>query len=487
MRDYYDFIIVGSGAGGAASAYALAKAGRTVLVIERGRTLPKDGGTLDVRKVLEHCVFREPELWLDRNGAPRPMDHCFNLGGKTKWYGGSLLRLQGREFLPEPRHQCAGWPFGLEELEPYYDEAEAMLDVNTFEMEPTLRALLSDIERDNSNWLVHPQVLGVSKSILANRLEAQRVDHFASPSGLKSDAEVSFINRARDDFNAEILTEHKVVDLSVSDRELRTANGVVCANGARFRGGAVVLACGAMQSPLLLRRFLRHNGLDRVLPCYDNIGRNYQCHVGTTLLALRARTKADTLCKTAWLENRRFPHSVVQSLGWLDGDLIRARLSNYLPRWYDRLAPHWLVDAIGKRAYVFLAMTEDGSDPENRIFDADGDGGLPKLDYTHDRLKPAMAEHTGVTQAFRSLLLHRHALPIVRGTPPYSIRHASGTLRAGIDARSSVVDGDGKVHGMENLYVSDGSVLPRLGRVGPALTIYAWGLRLGAVLGQKNI
>jgi choline dehydrogenase-like flavoprotein len=42
-----------------------------------------------------------------------------------------------------------------------------------------------------------------------------------------------------------------------------------------------------------------------------------------------------------------------------------------------------------------------------------------------------------------------------------------------------VVDLHGKVHGMEGLYVGDGSPLPRASRVNPSLTIYAWGLRLG--------
>jgi len=41
------------------------------------------------------------------------------------------------------------------------------------------------------------------------------------------------------------------------------------------------------------------------------------------------------------------------------------------------------------------------------------------------------------------------------------------------------------VHGMENLYVGDGSPLPRASRVNPSLTIYAWGLRLGAHLAGK--
>ena len=49
----------------------------------------------------------------------------------------------------------------------------------------------------------------------------------------------------------------------------------------------------------------------------------------------------------------------------------------------------------------------------------------------------------------------------------------------GTDPHTSVVDPHGKVHGMANLYIGDGSVLARSSRVNPALTIYAWGLRLG--------
>ncbi len=48
---------------------------------------------------------------------------------------------------------------------------------------------------------------------------------------------------------------------------------------------------------------------------------------------------------------------------------------------------------------------------------------------------------------------------------------------------TSVVDSNGKVYGLTNLYVAIGSVLPQGSRVNPALTIYTWGLRLGRHLG----
>jgi choline dehydrogenase-like flavoprotein len=43
-----------------------------------------------------------------------------------------------------------------------------------------------------------------------------------------------------------------------------------------------------------------------------------------------------------------------------------------------------------------------------------------------------------------------------------------------------VVDPEGRVHGLDNLYVVDGSVLPRSSRVNPALTIFAWALRVAS-------
>ncbi|MCP5127642.1 MAG: hypothetical protein H6973_19080 [Gammaproteobacteria bacterium] len=57
---------------------------------------------------------------------------------------------------------------------------------------------------------------------------------------------------------------------------------------------------------------------------------------------------------------------------------------------------------------------------------------------------------------------------------------------AGNDPHTSVVDADGKVHGLDNLYVVDGSVLPRSSRVNPSLTIYAWALRVAERLQQRR-
>jgi choline dehydrogenase-like flavoprotein len=64
----HDVIIVGSGAGGAAAAYALVRAGLKVLILEKGAPLPRDGTTLDKDRVVMRGEFLSKELWTDGRG-----------------------------------------------------------------------------------------------------------------------------------------------------------------------------------------------------------------------------------------------------------------------------------------------------------------------------------------------------------------------------------------------------------------------------------
>ncbi len=88
-------------------------------------------------------------------------------------------------------------------------------------------------------------------------------------------------------------------------------------------------------------------------------------------------------------------------------------------------------------------------------------------------------------RAFEVRLLHAGLVGVHKFMGLAGTAHAIGSMVTGTEPASSVVDPNGKVHGMENLYVADGSILPRSSRVNPALTIYAWGLRLGQHLGDQ--
>jgi len=54
-----------------------------------------------------------------------------------------------------------------------------------------------------------------------------------------------------------------------------------------------------------------------------------------------------------------------------------------------------------------------------------------------------------------------------------AVNHQMGTMRMGADPATSVVDANGRFHGVPNLYVADGSVLPTSGGYNPTLTIQA--------------
>ena len=56
--------------------------------------------------------------------------------------------------------------------------------------------------------------------------------------------------------------------------------------------------------------------------------------------------------------------------------------------------------------------------------------------------------------------------------------HQIGTTRAGIDPASSVVDGNLKVHGIDNLFVASSSVFPTSGQANPTLLAVALSYRL---------
>jgi choline dehydrogenase-like flavoprotein len=101
------------------------------------------------------------------------------------------------------------------------------------------------------------------------------------------------------------------------------------------------------------------------------------------------------------------------------------------------------------------------------------------LDYDLHRIEPARDEHHALIRAFMAQLLRAGLLGVERYAGLAGTAHAIGSLVTGSGPLTSAVDPAGKVHGMANLYVGDGSGLPRTSRVNPSLTIYAWGLRLG--------
>ena len=467
MADH-DVIVVGSGAGGASTAYRPAKAGRRVLLVEKGPYLPRDASTLSVRQDFVEGVFSNHVVWHDGAGKPFVPDEFHNVGGKTKWYGAALFRFRPVEFEAEPDFALLGWPFGYEMLRPFYDEATALLKVTSFQNEPELQSLLDRITSADPAWKAEPLPLGLSKEILSDPDEAKHFDGFASPSGYKSDAERNLIDAVRDLPNLTLLAGDPVAALVAAPDDPRTIIGVACADGRTYTAKRVVLAAGAMTSPRLLQDHMAATGL--VLPGGHLVGANFKMHLNSAILGFSPFKDHDVLRKTAVLFNDRFPHSSMQCLGWIDGEMLAVQAPKALPGFLDGF--------LGRRAIGFWATTEDGSSPENRILSG-GPGGRPVVDYDLDRIAASKREPAALTDDWILRLAHAGLVGFKRYEGMATTSHALGSMVTGDDPEASMIDPHGKVHGMEGLYVGDGSALPRASRVNPSLTIYAWGLRLG--------
>lgn len=469
MHGTYDSIVIGSGAGGAAAAYSLAVGDGRVLVIEKGSPLATDGTTLDIDQVVRLGRFKSREPWVDGRGRALVPEEYFNVGGKTKWYGAALARFSPEEFEGDPERGFRPWPIAYAELEPYYAQAERLLGVHIFDCEPDLKRIVERLSR-GGRWLRHPLPLGLQASILDYPEEARHFDGFASVRRLKSDAESSFLKKMSGLPNVELITGSAVSGLLGDDADPLCIAGVVLADGREFRARNVLLAAGALHSPRLLQSYLEAAGLTERVPAYANVGRNLKLHLLTALLALSPGRKTDVLRKTLLLVNERYPHSTVQPLGF-DGELIATL--------FPRVVPRRLARFLGERAYGFFLQTEDGSDPRNRVRAGDpSSGGLPRLDYLSTRQGLALDEHRRLVAGLKRDLARAGHLSFSQRIGLAGTAHACGTLIAGDDPRSSVVDAHGRVHGMRGLYVVDGSVLPRSSRVNPSLTIYAWALRV---------
>jgi choline dehydrogenase-like flavoprotein len=353
-----DVVIVGSGAGGAASAWALTRAGLRVLLLEAGpRFDPARDYPLDTPD-WERRPFPAPEGsrarirygdlgaldpgdatlqgWSAAGGrAPLParrgpsrtgFAHVLGVGGSTLHYVGEAHRLHPESFTLARDHGAgADWPISYADLEPFYAQAEALIGVAgpveagarwrsspyplpAHPLSPAARRLA-----EAGAGLGLPFEAN-ARAALSQPWDDRPACNYCGqcsrgcPIGDKGSADVTFLRHAEATGNLTLIPEARVTRIEVA----RT--GEVAAVRYHHAGAAhrqetpvLILAAGAVQTPRLL---LASHGPDLpegVANGSGQVGRNFMetlsWHATALLPGLADSHKglpADAVC---WAEN----------------------------------------------------------------------------------------------------------------------------------------------------------------------------------------
>ena len=146
MAETYDadVIVVGSGALGSNAAYELAKAGKSVIILEAGLRIPRwkivqnsrnSSRRSDYKRALSrHAVGarrRIDDSYLENTGSFNFRPGMLKLVGGTTWHWAAAAwrYIPADMKLKSTYGVGRDWPIGYDELEPYYQRAEEALGV----------------------------------------------------------------------------------------------------------------------------------------------------------------------------------------------------------------------------------------------------------------------------------------------------------------------------------------------------------------------
>jgi choline dehydrogenase-like flavoprotein len=487
-----DVCIVGAGAAGITLARALMDRQMDVCLLESGGLAP-DNATRALSRGENGGL---PYFPLDANRR-----RCF--GGTTGLWAGWCrplddLDFEARAWVPE-----SGWPFGREELAPYYRRAHAVCALGADDYEPAA-------------WEAR---LGCARLPLPAECVETRIYRLSA---------VRFGRRWRRALarapGVRVLLHSNLLEI-ITDRAARAvmALRVGTLRGTRFSVVArdYVLAAGGVENArlLLLSDGARPAGLGND---HDLVGRYFMEHVhfpsGTLRLAdprpaqvalYRAKGPAVArlfLPAAVQARERLLNASIALDPGVVGvrgrlaralraaGEGVRRRVRGLAGR-DGRLGP------CGPRARgLSLHYTlEQAPNPGSRVtLAAERDAlGLrrARLEWRMTALEPETFRRCRhlLDEALRRTAIgwieaDRDERGDVWPPPPLQGRrgHHMGTTRMSPDPRRGVVDAHCRVHGVANLYVAGSSVFPTAGAGTPTLTILALALRLADHIGAAR-
>jgi choline dehydrogenase-like flavoprotein len=481
-----DVVIVGSGMGGGTTAHALARRGVDVLVLERGERLPREAENWSPRAVFAGRRYKPKEQWLDGDGRSFAPGVHYVVGGNTKVYGASLPRFREQDFEAVEHEDgiSPAWPFSYADLEPYYGEAEQMYAVHgttgedptepwrstafpypALEHEPYIAELAERLRAEG----VSPSsnAMGVDRRDGGLCIRCGTCDGFPCKLGAKSDAETCGIEPALATGNARLAPGTRVRRIVAAGRRVdhlvaEDGDGEVRVTGAKF-----VLAAGAVNSAAVLLG-------SEIANSSGQVGRNFMMHNNAHIVAVDVNRKNNvtfqkTLSVNDWYLDGGdgYPLGALQLIGKVQGVMMKTAA--------PRGVPVAVLNQIARRSVEWLIMAEDLPDRDNRVT-VDGAGTI-----TTARVASGARTHHRLLERAKRLLRSAGYDAVLTQHFDISMNsHQCGTVVAGADPATSVLDPWCRAHDLENLWVIDAGFFPSSAAMNPALTIAAQALRVVA-------
>jgi len=497
-----DLVVVGSGVSGLLAAWRPLQQGLRVIVLERGALKTHAEQLADGRWAAD-VPGAEANNETAPGTTPYPWSYVYGVGGSTLHWAGAALRFGAADFkMRSSFGVMEDWPLSLEELEPFYAQAEAALGVagapsaGTGQPGPGIpgaRALpphpLSPIDEAVAKHL-QPFVP------LPQARPSQPIQSRPACCG-SAVCELCPVDSRFSPLNGlSAVLEHPGLELreqTVAGRLRVGADGEVEGvetiepGGGRtlVRGKRYVLAANGIESPGLLLR----SGLDG-----PAVGRYLFDHGHTTVtVTLRKELEpgvGDSL-STGLVEAFRegafrsersaailSPYNPGAPVSTLLSDGVVARESGKDVR--AKALSRW------RRTVPFDMLTEDVPRPDRRVtLSPNRDSfGLPLNRTAYP--PPGPYETAGINAAVAALRERLAPLGVeaIEAGPGPQGGHLMGTCRmsAGGDG---VVDAELRHLEIENLFIAGSSAFPTYAPVHPTLTIAALALRLGEQLARE--
>ena len=457
MKDRFDVVVVGSGAGGGVVAGELAERGRDVLLLEAGPHLTAvDFDRWEAKATHEFWWPIRFGFLPDGDAVAFLAGRC--VGGTTTINTKVALRAHEKDVAkwhPETGLTSDGsTPFSLGDLEPYYERVEQRLGV-----------------RERSDW--QPCVRTIDRGFRALGHELEPVTSYTDGNcmhcgsclqGCATNAGKSTGNTYIADAWARGLLELRPE--SPVERVLiegGRATGVAY-GGRTVHADVVVVAGGALNTPQILRRsgldapaIGRFLGLHPVRLVYGLFDEPQDAHVtypiSSHFMGCQHDEDGGFVIEASTIQD---PISFATTLRDEDGPMWGPRLTEAV-----RKFRYWngVLAMVNDENNASVVVDEDGGERFDLAFN---DRELARMDASLELSKQVL-EAAGARQVCWTGL---------------ASTHVQGSCRMGDDPVRSAVDRNGKVHGVEGLYVGDSSLIPRTLSVNPSLTIMALATRL---------